>query len=587
MSIEAYKIAVKIALTENVTRGLNMMAGHFKMVNRDAEALESRIASIGKMTLLGGGLIAAGTAGLKLLEGPLNKAMEYERYVANLRQMGLGDTQLSDAKKFVSATEIINTSMLDRMKVFTEAQGAFRESGKSGAEALEAAKAMTPILANFSVASSMLNGDKHAAAEMAMRNLNKTVETLGGLGDTKKATAIADGVFKAVQSSGRMVNEAQLKQFATMGGSATNQQSYQTIFAGLEPIIGMFGGSTTATGMLTAYNRVNGTMSMPPKLLLSEMMRLGMTDKTGKKQTAELARLQASDVVSYAQKMMQLYKTHGITKEIDVERENSIIFGRSGARIYNKLMSQMPVLQESMHAYDKSKGASEVVNDPANKALMARQNFQKKWEDLQLVLGQDGGLIDKATKGLTMLGSAISKVTTFAKEHPLLTKIAVGGLVLVSALAILAGGIALVVAVIGLIMTPIGAIVGGIALAVAALVAAGIAIYANWDTIKAKLAAAWESIKSGIGAVADWIINKWNWIKSFLPGGSDTPSPSQARDTIRTAPASGASQPADVYLDGQKVGNIMAKRMGAAMTRGLGTGFFDANLALPTPALNR
>ena len=52
------------------------------------------------------------------------------------------------------------------------------------------------------------------------------------------SAATADGVFKASQSSGRMVDERQLKQFVAYGSSATNQQTLRTIFGGLEPIIG-------------------------------------------------------------------------------------------------------------------------------------------------------------------------------------------------------------------------------------------------------------------------------------------------------------------------------------------------------------
>ncbi|MBC3627403.1 hypothetical protein H8J58_27150, partial [Klebsiella sp. Kpp] len=48
MSIEAYKIAVKVSLVKNVTRGLQMMARHFKSTDADAKALEARLKSIGK-----------------------------------------------------------------------------------------------------------------------------------------------------------------------------------------------------------------------------------------------------------------------------------------------------------------------------------------------------------------------------------------------------------------------------------------------------------------------------------------------------------------------------------------------------------
>lgn len=385
--------------------------------------------------MLGG----VGYGGIEILNKTLDKGLEYQRYVASLRQQGLGDSQIEDAKKFVQATDVINTSMIDRMRIFSEAQGSFRESGKSGSEALHAAKMMMPVLATYEVAMSTLSGDKHAAAEGAMRNLNKTVEIMGGLGDVQRAKDITDGVFKAAQSSGKMVDERQLKQFVAYGASATNQLSLRTIFGGLEPIIGELGGSTAAVGLRTAYTRTNGMMSLPPKLLLAEMRRLGMTDASGRKQTDVLAKLQATNAIDYAQEMLKRYASAGITSRTDIERENAIIFGTNGSKVYNKIMSQMPVLMESLASYDKAQGASQTVNDPNNKAIMAKHLFAKRWEDFQLAIAQDGGLLDMATKALTLMAGAIKSVTEFAKNHPILTKFALGGLAIVSTVMVLGG----------------------------------------------------------------------------------------------------------------------------------------------------
>ncbi|KVQ85575.1 hypothetical protein WK07_04595 [Burkholderia multivorans] len=440
MAFEAYKIAVKLSLIDGVSGGLAALSSHFLASGKSAAQLEDRLKSIKRMMLAGGALTATGIFGLKVLETPLDKATQYEKYVAKMRQMGLGDAQIQDAQKFVQATEVIGTSMLDRMRLFSEAQGAFRESGMSGLKALDAAKTMTPVLATYEVAMATLDDKSHAKAEGAMRDLNKTIEMMGGLGDTKRAQEIADGVFKASQSSGGMVDERHLKQFFAYGSSATNQQMLRTVFGGLEPIIGELGGSTVGTGMRTAYNRVNGTMALVPKNVRRELKRLGMAaDQTGMEQTDALARLQASNVIGYVQDIMRRYEKAGIKTQIDRERENSILFGTNGAKIYNKLMSQMSVIEESLHAYDKAQGASQVVNDPANQKLQAQRRFEKKIEDLQLVIGRDGGLLDMLNKGLTFLGNAIERVTKFAEHHPKLTKLAIGGFAFLSMITIIAG----------------------------------------------------------------------------------------------------------------------------------------------------
>lgn len=436
--IEAYKIAIKLHLVNGVSAGITALSGEFLSLNRHIGAsnanlveMERRMGVIKRMGLISGAIAGAGVGMLVSLKGPIGMAMEWEREAAKLRQMGLGDSQVEDAQKFVRATDIIGTSMQQRMRLFTEAQGAFRESGMGGQHALEAAKVMMPILGRYEVASGLLSGPHKAAVEGAMRSLNKTVEMMGGLGDTNRANEIATGVFKAVQSSGKMVDERQLKQFVAYASSAGNQQSIRTIFGGLEPIIGELGGSTTAVGLRTAYTRTNGMMSLPPKLMLHEMQRLNMLDGTGKKQTTDLAQLQSTNVIDYAVELLRRYKSAGITSQTDRERENSIILGTNGAKVYNKIMAQMTVLQESLKSYDMAQGPASVINKEKNGPMMAVEKFHKALDDLGLVVGQTV---------LPIFTPFIQRLTELAREmgrHPNILKVlAIGFVGLGSAMAI-------------------------------------------------------------------------------------------------------------------------------------------------------
>ncbi len=379
---EAYRIAVELSLVNKVSTGLISITNDLRKTDAAAQGLHKNLGLIG-MALAG-----TGASMLLSLKGPLQMAMDYNRELAKLRQMGLGDLQIKDAQKFVTATDIIGTSMQERMKLFVEAQGAFRESGMDGARSLEAAKTMMPVLAQYQVAMGLLGGQHRGAHEGAMRSLNKTVEMMGGLGNTERAKEIADGIFKAVQSSGKMVDERQLKQFVAYGSSATNQLGLRAIFGGLEPIIGELGGSTTAVGLRTAYGRTNGMMSLPPKLMLHEMAGLGMLDATGHKQTSYLANLQSTDAIGYASELLKMYHAHGIIRQTDVERENAIILGTNGAKVYNKIMSQLPVIEESLKAYDKARGIAQTVKDNADSPMMAMEKFHKALADLGLVIGQ-------------------------------------------------------------------------------------------------------------------------------------------------------------------------------------------------------
>ncbi|MEF2731546.1 MAG: hypothetical protein U0N41_00840 [Agathobaculum butyriciproducens] len=65
-----------------------------------------------------------------------------------------------------------------------------------------------------------------------------------------------------------------------------------------------------------------------------------------------------------------------------------------------------------------------------------------------------------------------------------------------------------------LVATPIGWIV----LDLAAVVAAGVALYKNWDTVKAKTGEVWNSIKTAFGGIRDSIVNAFSVAKEKVAG---------------------------------------------------------------------
>ncbi|MGA8120388.1 hypothetical protein [Rouxiella badensis] len=379
--------------------------------------------------------LATGYMGYEFFNSITEKGISYERELARLRQMGLNTAQINEAKSYVDTHGVVNTSILDRMRIFTDAQGSFRDSGMGGKQALAAAETMMPILAKYEVASQTLSGQSQAAASGNMRNLNKIVEIMGGLNDTARASAIVDGVFKASQSSGRIVNERQLKLFVAHGSTATNHQSLRAMFGALEPIIGEMGGDVASNGMLTAYNRLNGNMSLIPKNLRREISRLGIGDSTGIEQTKNLAYLQTTDLPGYVKKMMGIYAAHGITDSVAMERENSILFGRAGAKIYNRMMAQIKTMEESLEAYDRSHGSAATANDPDNHVIMAREALGKSFENLQLALAQKGGVMENFTRGIDTVTKGVTILTNAVDAHPNMAKYAMDGAMVITTLA--------------------------------------------------------------------------------------------------------------------------------------------------------
>jgi len=618
---DAYKVAVKLTLVNGVSAGLVGLSSQFQKLSRDVgqtqnniALLERKLLDIKRLGLIGGAITGAGVGMLFSLKGPVEQAMEYGREVSKLQQMGLGDKQIAEARKFSEATEIIGTSMQQRMRLFVEAQGSFRESGMEGSKALAAAKIMMPVLAQYEVASGLLGGETKARAQGSMRSLNKIVEIMGGLNDVERAKSIADGVFKAVQSSGKMVDERQLKQFVAYGGSATNQLGIRAIFGGLEPMIGELGGSTAAVGLRTAYTRMNGMMSLPPHLLLSEMSRLGMADFTGRKQKDDLARLEATDVPAYISKVMGIYKTHGITSVTDRERENAILFGTNGSKVINLLMRQMPVIAESLKSYDLAHGISQTVSDNKDSPLLAIQKFHAAMSDLGLVIGQTV---------LPVLTPMLKSLTEFFKElghHPdmvrnltrgfigLAAAMSIGGTLMLTTSAFKALGMAMTFGGVGGVggvagIRAVAAAIGGAGAGslVFALGALGVAV---WGLSKILTAVGGDGVhdplnhpgkkfmRHGRGAGnGEWVVDPTqsqehagqHWVPGSRAGGgrwdNDTGGGYVAPKSQRqTATINNTI----VMPDGKVLANVVTKEQSKSAERGMfnSVGYFDPSMSL-------
>lgn len=122
-----------------------------------------------------------------------------------------------------------------------------------------------------------------------------------------------------------------------------------------------------------------------------------------------------------------------------------------------------------------------------------------------------------------------------------------------------------------LLMNPIG-------LVITAIAAAAYLLWKNWDYVGPKLKAAWDSIKSAVGALSDWMRAKWEWIKSYLPsswfGGSDSNSSTAQRTAsgkIGGSPyLAPASQPAvNVQVFAEMDGENITKKVTVRQTRNL------------------
>ena len=121
---------------------------------------------------------------------------------------------------------------------------------------------------------------------------------------------------------------------------------------------------------------------------------------------------------------------------------------------------------------------------------------------------------------------ALEKMMQFLEKHPAIAKFAVALTVLLAVLGplliifgALASAIGSIMSLVWILGPAFAALAGPVGIAIgiiAALIAVGVLLYKNWDTIKAKAQAAWTAIQNAVQVVVNRIRTNFNTLKATL-----------------------------------------------------------------------
>jgi hypothetical protein len=347
---------------------------------------------------LGGGALIAGYAGVHEVISAAQHAGDFSREQAQFSMFGMSDAQNATAKKIAQTMNVPGTSMIDAMKYVTEAQGIFRESGFEGDKALDAAREVAPVLAKLHYASGLLG--KEFSDSQAL-DFTRSVEMMGGLSSPKRMQELADSAFKLMITSGGAVDPSQLRQAIRTGGTSVKGLSGEALFGYAEPLMGELKGGSFGTAMATAYSRVNGLVKLPNQAL-HEMMRLGLWDKNaivlnknggldhvkeGKNPLFNSGEYATNPFEFYDKHVKSQYDKMGFDEQ-QRQRENVLLFGRTGGNLFNLVDQQMEKLRDSAKAMKIAAPLQKGV-DEENKQLSGQmKNFEAAWSDFQTVFGE-------------------------------------------------------------------------------------------------------------------------------------------------------------------------------------------------------
>lgn len=94
---DAYKVAVKLTLINDVTKGLSAITGAFASAGKDVDALQSKLGLLRRTALVGEGMTASGLFGLGVISKALKPADDYIHQLNVMNMAGMKQAEIASA----------------------------------------------------------------------------------------------------------------------------------------------------------------------------------------------------------------------------------------------------------------------------------------------------------------------------------------------------------------------------------------------------------------------------------------------------------------------------------------------------------
>ena len=247
-------------------------------------------------------------------------------------------------------------------------------------------------------------------------------------------------------------------------------------------------------------------------------------------------KIKKSDIVDSTGKVKSLIDVVGIFAKSGANASDiATVFGKRAGPQFAALLGQgapaIRALAESLKLQNNTGTTAKIAAVQMKGAAGAMKALKSAAEGLAIAIG-DSGLLQWFTKGAL---SVTEFLQGLIKTSPWILKvgvIAAGVLAVVGPLVFvfgaLATGISALIPIAGALGIGFGsliAIIGGIPLAIAGVVAAGVLLYKNWETVKEWSAYVWDSIVGDIFSlmnpiawligIVDTVLESWDPLLGF------------------------------------------------------------------------
>jgi hypothetical protein len=402
---DAYKIGITVAVTNLVSAELLKIIGHFGGAEKAASGFA------GKLALIGGAM--AGVAAV--MGAGVEEARKFQLEATRFASLGFGDAINSQAQAFAIGMNTLGTSATQNMALVSDAMAVFKDLGH--------AEMAAPLMSNMKFANETVFGAEGGAAnERKFMDMLKVIEFRGGLSSDQEFSTQANFVQKVISGSRNRVDAGQLLQALKTGGVSLSRLGNEAFYLGSEPLIQEFGGFRYGTANMSMYQ--NLAMMRAPQQALTEMMRLGLLDKskvemnqfTGGVKRAAPGAFRGADVLEtqgdlafLEQVLLPAFASKGITSDQDVLNElGRILSNRTGSSLMSRVYLQRRQLHTQMEA---NKGAMDIgqLTNAADLTLDGKMiELHTQWADLMKKIGDT--ILPSAISGVGFLADALKKL---------------------------------------------------------------------------------------------------------------------------------------------------------------------------------
>ncbi|MDE1009664.1 MAG: hypothetical protein OSB38_28795 [Paraburkholderia fungorum] len=591
---EAYSIAVKISVVNQVSGALMAMSKQFSTLHGQAANFQKKLDSIKLTMLQGGALLGAGAFGLKLFDGAVKSADEYYHQLAILKNVGMSQVEVAQSvrKAWETTHEVMSTKASENIKTLLELRSAFGE-GK-----YDEALAILPTVQRMGAVMQSITG---ASQDRIGFDMVKAIEfgTKGAL-TQEGVNRQAEMMSKAIIAMNGTVNVSDFHQALKYSRAFAPYLSDDFKYNYLPTLIQEFktgkGGGASGAGNVIASTGAIVLGQMIPKDLIANWVSAGLIDKRkvvdnphdrtkskilpgGVVGQSEFSNPELWAVKYVKPAIERLEKTQHID---ELSAYYALTKNRIGAFGLQTFVNKAVQFQRDRDLIQRAPDSSQAYDrlsktDP----VLAKAQMEAQWENLKVRLAYD--VMPKLIQAFNWITPKISALVGIMERHQGTVTAFVAAFLGLSALSAVAGSILLVTGAVkalslALSLTGVGglggaalALINPVGLAVAALATLAAAIYAFRPMSQGEI----DSYKTEGGVKLSPSAKAR--IDQGALNGVNTVNP--------TAQHQGGNVHTTINIDGKKVANAVSPYFAGPLGSGMYTGGVDSNLSLPMPGL--